>query len=967
MNNILLMLPTSMQEIFGVLANELWTVYLPNWVIRAVVFCGLLAAGFFILDFWVRAWWLGKSLKEVIGNCKNIQGKFANNIVNLEAIRTIFATRPRLLHVWNEYTETLHKQQQEDAQGNLFATRWRATTMAEAYFSEHALVDSPLKTEFYKHLPSILTGLGIIGTFSGLIEGLAAFNVSIDPTMVQTSLSNLMQSVSHAFVVSASAISAAMVFTWIEKSMITSRYRQVEELQQLIDSLFDAGIGEEYLERLVLSSENQSTQATQIKDALVAQLREILTELTAQQMESHSRASSHMAEHVGMAIAEHMGGPMGEIAQAVKGVSSNQGEAVNQMLTDVLANFSEHIKEIFGGQMQGMTDLLNQTSETMRATSNHFESLIRGMDATGQKTVDSMAARLADTLSSMDARQQSMNNHISDFITQLHTLNAKSQSTSEQSFREHLSVINDQTGAAVGSLQRQMEESEKGRNIQQQHFQDSIMQAVQTIASQTDSLMKQFDLRQNSVNQQIGEFVAQLRTMNEKSQAESAQIIQEHLSVVGNQTNTVVGSLLRQMEESETKQQIHHERFEAGIAQTLQKISDQMAGLFNQLDQRQLTINQQMGDFVNQLRTMNEKSQADSAQKIQDHLATVGNQTNTVVGSLLRQMEESETKQQTHHERFEAGIAQTLQKISDQMAGLFNQLDQRQLTINQQMGDFVTQLRMMNEKSQGDYATTLQVSLAAISDQVAASTDKLNNLARNADQQHAERQERFEQNTDQAFQMLSEQTRQLVDQTAQLIQTSERTNRSLQDATMQLTAANHETTTRLQHGAETLHSAAAEFAKAGQGVSHTMQAATSAVEVIRESATNLNSASHAIHDVVADYARARDSVVQMVVELKTMIENARKEAFLTSTIVNQLQGAAEQLSKAEREAEEYLRRINDVLLKAHTEFGANVERSLRDGNSKFQEELGTAVSHLSGAVKNLGDYLEELSATTGRR
>ena len=34
------------------------------------------------------------------------------------------------------------------------------------------MVDAPLRTEFYKHLPGILTGLGIIGTFSGLIIGL---------------------------------------------------------------------------------------------------------------------------------------------------------------------------------------------------------------------------------------------------------------------------------------------------------------------------------------------------------------------------------------------------------------------------------------------------------------------------------------------------------------------------------------------------------------------------------------------------------------------------------------------------------------------------------------------------------------------------------------------------------------------------------------------------------------------------
>ena len=61
-----------------------------------------------------------------------------------------------------------------------------------------------------------------------------------------------------------------MLFTWIEKSLVTSCYRQVEELRQIIDSLFDAGAGEEYLERLVVASETNATQARHIKDALVS-------------------------------------------------------------------------------------------------------------------------------------------------------------------------------------------------------------------------------------------------------------------------------------------------------------------------------------------------------------------------------------------------------------------------------------------------------------------------------------------------------------------------------------------------------------------------------------------------------------------------------------------------------------------------------------------------------------------------
>ena len=113
-----------------------------------------------------------------------------------------------------------------------------------------------IDTEFFKHLPGIFTGLGIIGTFTGLISGLMNFDVS-SPEHVQWALSQLVQTVGQAFLISAAAITLAMVFTWVEKAVLAARYRQVEDLQQSLDSLFAPKGGAEYMERLALATEMQ--------------------------------------------------------------------------------------------------------------------------------------------------------------------------------------------------------------------------------------------------------------------------------------------------------------------------------------------------------------------------------------------------------------------------------------------------------------------------------------------------------------------------------------------------------------------------------------------------------------------------------------------------------------------------------------------------------------------------------------
>lgn len=196
-----------------------------------------------------------------------MKAKSDGSAVDLSDIEKKVANDPRLSSLWAEYSEALDNLHKTPEPVNTRARRWRASALAETFFSEYALVDSPLKSDFYKHVPGILTGLGIIGTFAGLIVGLIHFDVSKTESM-QIQLGVLVQTVGQAFFVSASAIALAMLFTWVEKTMLTARYLQVEELQHFIDGLFEAGSGQESLERLVVATEAQ-----------VAVMQDMLSEL----------------------------------------------------------------------------------------------------------------------------------------------------------------------------------------------------------------------------------------------------------------------------------------------------------------------------------------------------------------------------------------------------------------------------------------------------------------------------------------------------------------------------------------------------------------------------------------------------------------------------------------------------------------------------------------------------------------
>jgi hypothetical protein len=167
--------------------------------------------------------------------------------------RQIEIVDQRLRHLWLQYCDTLHlpKGAMDPVTGIAEAGSYRATVPAETIFNPQSVFEGRIHAEFFKHLPGLLTGLGIIGTFVGLIHGLG--QATRDGGSLDTV--QLIGSVKEAFYVSAAAITLAMIVTFVEKLIVSGLHRVVEQLCQEIDGLYSSGAGEEYLSRLVHASE----------------------------------------------------------------------------------------------------------------------------------------------------------------------------------------------------------------------------------------------------------------------------------------------------------------------------------------------------------------------------------------------------------------------------------------------------------------------------------------------------------------------------------------------------------------------------------------------------------------------------------------------------------------------------------------------------------------------------------------
>ncbi|WP_306603229.1 hypothetical protein [Azonexus sp.] len=299
---------------------------------------------------------------------------------------------PALKTLWLTYAATL--------QGPLAKTEhpWQATLPAEHVFSEETLIDTPLKTGFYRHLPGILTGIGIIGTFSGLIVGLSAFQVTSEADAVRNSLESLIRSVGHAFEISAAAITLAMIFTWVEKSLITRLQHKVAQLCQQLNQRFALSSGDAALMRLVLACETTAAQGPQMRQTLAGELRQGLQALIAEQRSSSQQHQEALAGQIASAVAQtldkNLGEPLQRMTQAVEGLGAQQNTHLAQALNETLLRFSSQVERQVGQGQGRLEELLQNTAQTLAALTTELGKVAGNLENAGQSAFNSAAGQL---------------------------------------------------------------------------------------------------------------------------------------------------------------------------------------------------------------------------------------------------------------------------------------------------------------------------------------------------------------------------------------------------------------------------------------------------------------------------------------------------------------------------------------------------------------------------------------------
>lgn len=534
----------------------------PHMVPLTVICLVFIAFICFMIFYFFKSVLIIKRLKKYTQSVNSIENNDPEH--QRQHLKSLFV-QPELKHAWNEFADSLHPQ--HELVGSEEKTfKMRATAPSASFFSEQQLVDIPLNTEFFKHLPGILTGVGIIGTFYGLMIGLNHFDPST-PEQVTSSVNNLLHDVLYAFLGSAVAIFASIVITWLEKLSLAKCYKYLEKFTASIDKLYISGVGEEYLASLVKSSTESATQARHLKESLVTDLRDMLLHLTESQKIENERlantlsntyreSGAQFADQVSGAIENSLKSPLEKIAGAVQTASGDQSGMVQNMLQDVLTAFMAKLDTTFGQQFTNLNDMMGQTVGAIQTMQTGFATLLQDMRQVSDDSRQGSAQLIEQLLSEMKSGQQAMQAGMNDMLTSLQAsvakIGAEGEGAGERMARQ---------------LEKMFADSEAREKAQAEHM-TAFIEAIQNSVQQGQSAtMEKMAASVESLSEQLGSLFGQI----DKGQQQISATQQANQQSLHEQTQRVMSEVDDQIKQLIDTVANQHQ----GTTETLRLLAEQ--------------------------------------------------------------------------------------------------------------------------------------------------------------------------------------------------------------------------------------------------------------------------------------------------------------------------------------------------------------------------------------------------------
>ena len=321
-----------------------------------------------------------------------------------------------------------------------------------------------------------------MGEFRSKISGDAAKEVE--------GLSPLLEAVMHAFMVSAAAILCAMLVVFISRLLVAKLNAKVERLCDLIDSLYKSGAGEEYLQRLVESSENSEVHTAQLKDALVEDLTRLMTNLTERQIQAQLSVSQNIGESVGRSIAEAIAEPMQRVREVMESNAAGNTAQVGNMLETMLTGFMAKLEDTFGGQMNGINEQMQKSMAAMTSVQASLQALVQDIQKANENATTQMSDKLAVAMQTASENQQQLTQQMTQFVQDFRALVTDEQRKSKDAIDETVAGLLSEVSKSIAGMEESRKSASQEDVNRTRALTDQTGQIVSGLSANVEELLR---------------------------------------------------------------------------------------------------------------------------------------------------------------------------------------------------------------------------------------------------------------------------------------------------------------------------------------------------------------------------------------------------------------------------------------------------------------------------------------------
>jgi MotA/TolQ/ExbB proton channel family len=392
-----------------------------HWPMHSIVILVVLVllAMSFVAIFLLPALGLTSKIRQACGLLKS------NPQEGLNQVNELFEKDPALFGLWQEYLGQVRDTAPGQPDGEAVSRR-----SARDIFDPMMVAHTRLRLEFFRNLPGVFTGIGIIGTFSGLIMGLRTFKISQDPTVVQQSLERLLTGVWGAFLISAVAIALAIVVTVIEKIVMSMLSHWLDELVAQIDVIYPprptpSSQPDGWMPQLIEALGNFSSRAATLRGTQA--IEPAASSATGQAMVPGAAAMVPMSSEPQMLGGQplsgnELGAPLGAYSNTALGSEMVDMAQSTRAATVALSDMASRLPDLLSKSLQGATQNHQQATQAMKTLSARLENVASGIEFSARKTLESVAARLMQSEMNMVSRHHAVADHLGELVQRIEAL-----------------------------------------------------------------------------------------------------------------------------------------------------------------------------------------------------------------------------------------------------------------------------------------------------------------------------------------------------------------------------------------------------------------------------------------------------------------------------------------------------------------------------------------------------------------